>query len=73
MVQLLMALAALAECPGLIHSSHTGGSQLPSLQFQKIQWPFPASVGTCTHMGRMDTCRHTYIHIKQKVNLFLKA
>jgi hypothetical protein len=39
-------LAALAKVPRSVLSTHMAAHKCPKLQFQAIQWPFLASVGT---------------------------
>ena len=61
----LRTLAALAEEPSIVHSTHIGHPRLPVA-------PASGSEGTCVRM-HISIRRYTqHIHVKEKSNLFKK-
>ena len=48
----------LAEDPGSVPTTDMAAYNHLQLQFQRLQWPFLASIGTCIDTVHMNT--HTY-------------
>lgn len=64
MAQILRAMAAVAEVPGLISTTHREANNLLQLQFQGIQHPFLISTDATGHGGTYLPASNTLMHIQ---------